>query len=247
MADRSNEEICRGRNGVGRLAIRILSVIANSAGCERAFSQFGITHTKRRNRLSPEVVHKTATVKAARQRAYAAAGLTSTARCKRKLGDDHPMLGSTSVEFLAPSTSGLPDPSLIPSDSTLSEPTSGLAAGAPLAPNDDNNEVDFRTLGNELVREAETNGDGEDEDEANERLSLLLDLPPSTSGAPRMQHVRKTCYPLRTLFSYPSSSVDPQPSVSPVQSPFEFFWHGGLKNVSDEMALYDLINGQESV
>ena len=61
--DASNTEICPGRNGVIQLAIRILSVTGNSAGCERTFSQFGIIHTKLRNRISPETVHKMTQVK----------------------------------------------------------------------------------------------------------------------------------------------------------------------------------------
>jgi hypothetical protein len=42
------------RNSIVKLAIHILSVIANSAGTEHAFSDFSITHTKHRNKLNPE-------------------------------------------------------------------------------------------------------------------------------------------------------------------------------------------------
>ncbi|KAJ2984582.1 hypothetical protein NUW54_g10457 [Trametes sanguinea] len=72
LADRSNDHltVCPGRNGLTKLAIRLLSVIANSAGTERVFSDFGGTHTKMRNRLHTETVHKTSTVRmAARLRA----------------------------------------------------------------------------------------------------------------------------------------------------------------------------------
>ena len=56
------------------MAIRTLSVIANSAGCERAFSDFGLIHTKPRNKLSAEKVHKTSTLKMDLRRTHVDAG-----------------------------------------------------------------------------------------------------------------------------------------------------------------------------
>lgn len=50
-------------------------MVPNSAGCERNFSDFGITHTKLRNRLGVQKVHKTAIVKADRRRVHTEAGL----------------------------------------------------------------------------------------------------------------------------------------------------------------------------
>ncbi|KAI0323704.1 hypothetical protein GY45DRAFT_1264165, partial [Cubamyces sp. BRFM 1775] len=84
--DRSNETraVCMGRNGVVKLAIRILSVIANSAGVECVFSDFAQTHTKGRSRLNPDVVHNTSTVRLAVRRDLASSGHT-TRRLKRKL------------------------------------------------------------------------------------------------------------------------------------------------------------------
>ena len=52
-----------GRNALVKLAIYILTIIANSAGCERTFSDFGIIHTKPRNKLDAKKVHKTGLVK----------------------------------------------------------------------------------------------------------------------------------------------------------------------------------------
>lgn len=75
-----------GRNGLVKLAIRVLSVIANSAGCERAFSDFGIIHTKRRNKLSAEKVHKTGIYKMSIRQTHAEAGLTRPRR-KRAFGE----------------------------------------------------------------------------------------------------------------------------------------------------------------
>lgn len=44
------------------LAIHILSVVANSAGCERAFSHMGLVHTGIRSKLSIDRVRKTTIV-----------------------------------------------------------------------------------------------------------------------------------------------------------------------------------------
>jgi hypothetical protein len=67
--------------------MRILTVIANSGGCERTFSHFGITHTNVRNKLDAQKVHKTGVVKTDLRRSHTEAGLTTTRR-KRKFGAD---------------------------------------------------------------------------------------------------------------------------------------------------------------
>jgi hAT family C-terminal dimerisation region len=51
-----------GRNCLTKLAIHILSVVANSAGCERAFSHMGLVHTGIRSKLGIEKVRKTTMV-----------------------------------------------------------------------------------------------------------------------------------------------------------------------------------------
>ncbi|KAF8969027.1 ribonuclease H-like domain-containing protein, partial [Flammula alnicola] len=52
-----------GRNSLTKLAIHILSVIANSAGCEHSFSIFGNIHMKTQNKLDTTMVHKTGIAK----------------------------------------------------------------------------------------------------------------------------------------------------------------------------------------
>jgi hypothetical protein len=76
-----------GRNCFVELAMRILTVIANSGGCERAFSHFGITHTNIRNKLDAQKVHKTSVLKTALRRSHTDAGLTSR-HLKRKFGPE---------------------------------------------------------------------------------------------------------------------------------------------------------------
>ncbi|KAF8262861.1 hypothetical protein EI94DRAFT_1460687, partial [Lactarius quietus] len=51
-----------GRNRLVKLAMHILSVITNSAGCERAFSHMGLVQTATRSKLSIDKVRKTTIV-----------------------------------------------------------------------------------------------------------------------------------------------------------------------------------------
>jgi hypothetical protein len=72
-----------GRHGLVHLAMRILSVVPNSAGVERLFSLFGIVHSKLRNRLSPQVVQKSTLVKADTERTSGKNDGTHLAKRKR--------------------------------------------------------------------------------------------------------------------------------------------------------------------
>ncbi|KAJ6460339.1 ribonuclease H-like domain-containing protein [Mycena sanguinolenta] len=58
-----NTQSLTGQAGLIALAVHVLSILPNSTGPERAFSEFGMIHTKRRNRLAPEKVHKTSLVR----------------------------------------------------------------------------------------------------------------------------------------------------------------------------------------
>jgi hypothetical protein len=64
-----------GRNRLVKLAIHILSIIANSAGCERAFSHMGLVQTAARSRLSVDKVRKTTIVGMDIKRSHIEAGL----------------------------------------------------------------------------------------------------------------------------------------------------------------------------
>jgi hypothetical protein len=74
-----------GWNLLTRFAIRVLTMVANSASCERAFGNMGVTHTKWRSRLSAENVRKTTVVRMDLKRGHAAAGLLCHP-AKRKIG-----------------------------------------------------------------------------------------------------------------------------------------------------------------
>ncbi|KII89273.1 hypothetical protein PLICRDRAFT_175485 [Plicaturopsis crispa FD-325 SS-3] len=122
-----------GPQGLIKLAIRLLSVIGNSAGCERAFSDFGVIHTKRQNRMAAEKTHKIAVVKMELRRAHVAAGLTRPRR-KRAFGEREDQ----------------PTPSTTPDEATSSntevDDTSDFEG--------DSDPANFQTLADDLIRDS---------------------------------------------------------------------------------------------
>ncbi|KAJ7651817.1 hypothetical protein B0H17DRAFT_833198, partial [Mycena rosella] len=72
-----------GRNGLVKLALWVLSIVANSAGSERGFSKFGLFLTKLRSQLSIQKVKKMTNVDMDLKRQHEELGLT-TDRIKRK-------------------------------------------------------------------------------------------------------------------------------------------------------------------
>jgi hAT family C-terminal dimerisation region len=64
-----------GHNHLTKLAIHILSVVASSAGSERAFSHMGLVHTGIRSRLGVEKVCKTTMVRMDIKQIHLEAGL----------------------------------------------------------------------------------------------------------------------------------------------------------------------------
>lgn len=59
-----------GRNMLVKTAVHLLSIVPNSAGAERAFSQMGLIHTRSRNRLHVQKVHKMVMVRMNLKRAH---------------------------------------------------------------------------------------------------------------------------------------------------------------------------------
>ncbi|THH15178.1 hypothetical protein EUX98_g9503 [Antrodiella citrinella] len=96
-----------GRNNFIKLAIRILSVVTNSASAEHVFSQMGLTHTRLRNRFKPLKVHKMVMLKMDLKRRYRD---DSTKRLKRKFTEL-----TTTVPVLPPSESSTERPVSTPS------------------------------------------------------------------------------------------------------------------------------------
>ena len=98
--ERLDTGISYGCNILVNLAVRILSIVTNSASCEQTFSEFGIIHMKWRNWLSKEKVHKTTLVKMDLWRDQSSTGLLQT--WKRRYFSD---FESQSLEHMSRSCS----------------------------------------------------------------------------------------------------------------------------------------------
>lgn len=220
MDTETEAKVSTGRNGVAKLAIRLLSIIANSAGCERTFSKFGIVHTKHRNRLSPQKVHKAVLVQTALQRSQ-----TMASRTKRQLSG-HGASSSTSTP---------------PTGSTATE----RAPSTTILDDDDLDDLEFRSLGAQLIEDAEIAA-REEQPELTAFVTIPTTLLPASSphnetisgtsstegmSGTSSESRAKTEIPLRTLFQYPDSLGDP--------GNFEFFWRGGNINLQGECNLYE--------
>ncbi|KAG8752036.1 hypothetical protein FRC11_008738 [Ceratobasidium sp. 423] len=83
---RLDDDRYTGRNWLVKLAIRVLSIVSNSAGCERFISQMGYTQTKHRSRLDVERVRNTVVLKNALMHEYQPDN-THTHGIKRKRRD----------------------------------------------------------------------------------------------------------------------------------------------------------------
>lgn len=251
--------MCTNENGLPRLAVLLLSVVANTGDTERMFSGFGLIHTKLRNRLLPDTVHKINVVRMHIRRCHAAAGLICQ-RLKRKLTAITDSPGSTgnhiSTSSHSPSVSGTGD-------------TDGMAGGS--------EETDFQALSEDLVAqsiqsrerfEAEEDNEHEDGDEmmlgggqprydagaaSHGALAPSASIPtPTTSAigaAPtprrtqrRAQSNMKTNIPLAQLFRFPAQQAIPPPD----EHGFGFVWTSGIRNLEQEVELVELLQLESS-
>ncbi|GJE84312.1 hypothetical protein PsYK624_003880 [Phanerochaete sordida] len=233
LMDKSNDatQVSRGRNGVVRLAVRILSAIVNAGGCERTFSAFGVIHTKLRNHLAPDKVHKTAVVGQDLHEQHIEEGLIPAHRPKRKFGSDYPS-ATPSLDLSLPSREA-PAIDVPPADAE-----------------DIDVECDFLQLARQLRSEAEAveaddaSPEGADpsapvEDDNLAAQPAASDTPSETPRQSQRSRASRTSIPLAQLFAYPNaSSSDSQNSA---QSALNFFWAGGIKNLEDELAAYEIL------
>lgn len=196
--------MCTDEHGLPRLAYRLLSASVSTGDTERAFSDFGVTHTRRRNRLSPETVHKISMVRKSLRRAQASTGLLPP-RLKRKLTSNghEPAQSPTAVPNPQPTTNGSADIHI-----------------------DGPGVQDFDLLGEELIRSAidsraQMEVDSEDEDDGGEMGSIPEPVPtPATviagaqskssgkSKKPAPKKAGKTQIRLADLFRYPRAPPD---------------------------------------
>ena len=161
-----------------KLALRLFSVIANSAGCERVFSGFGIIHVPHRNKLKYQKVHNTALVKLDILQQEHDAGVGQ--RKKRRYGDPDG-----------------PEPTAATNATTAESDTPSDPAMTPFLHQDP---TDFAQQAQQLISDAQISNEVEDED-----VPPVAPPPPPPAPAPttsrtRSSHQQKI--PLATLFDY---------------------------------------------
>ncbi|KAJ7199027.1 ribonuclease H-like domain-containing protein [Mycena pura] len=178
-----------GRNGLVKLAIWVLSIVANSAGSERGFSKFGLFLTKLRSQLSIQKVRKMTTVDMDLKRQHEELGLT-TDRIKRKF-----------VHF---------------AEQYVAEGNGGAQAM------DYDTADSFASLATQLcddltdTRSAPIDEEVEDDDEATPAV------------------YSRSNYTLKELFQYPTNGTES------LENGLGFYWQGGVKDLEEEMELYDI-------
>jgi hypothetical protein len=217
-----------GRNRLTKLAIHILSVVANSAGCERAFSHMGLVHTAIRSKLSIEKVRKATIVGMDLKRMHAEAGLLLT-QTKRSFN-----FGSEGQ--------GEQDASAA-SASELSADVQDDLGG------DINDPLDFNQLSERLIAgaaSANSDKDVGDADASDDELpSTIMPVPPLTITIPPLNLATRSALsntpvtvsiPLRILFKYPTDKDLPSDGMNT-------FWRGGIQNLDRELEVYDLLSG----
>ncbi|KAJ7697906.1 ribonuclease H-like domain-containing protein, partial [Mycena rosella] len=179
-----------GRNGLVKLAVWVLSIVANSAGSERGFSKFGLFLTKLRSQLSIQKVRKMTTVDMDLKRQHEELGLT-TDRIKRKFV-------LFAEQYVAEGNGGAQVMDYDKADS-------------------------FASLATQLcddltnTRNAPINEEAEDDDE---------EIPAVYS---------RSNYTLKELFQYPTNGTES------LENGLGFYWQGGVKDLEEEMELYDIL------
>ena len=213
-----------GRNRLTKLAIHILSIVANSAGCEHAFSHMGLVHTAARSRLGVEKVRKATMIGMDIKHSHLEAGLLPARRRRN--------FTSEVTAFEEPDYAS-------------------MVIDHPDISDQDDNLLDFDRLSESLIAAAASaNADkdvGNDFDDTNELPPpitvqvpsgpLTITIPPLNMAilSPHAAQAKKTHIPLKILFEYPNNIDLPSEGMNS-------FWRGGIENLEREMEAYEILN-----
>ncbi|PIL30398.1 hypothetical protein GSI_07584 [Ganoderma sinense ZZ0214-1] len=225
-----------GRNGLVKFAMRLFSIVPNSAMIERIFSRFGTVHNKLRNRLHPEKVRKVVLVKADIDRVYG----NGRPQQRRRFGvredpdldDESHATQDTTVQPAADSHEP-PSAADVPPQSPQS--FTSLAANLINAVDNDDNEDNSEDSSTTARAESDVSHTSQSQSSS----SVSSTLPPhETASIPRAEAL---C--LRNLFQYPpvgAVASEPTPSTSTASSnPLTTFWALSKLNLEAEQAEYD--------
>ncbi|KAF8692824.1 hypothetical protein RHS03_08537, partial [Rhizoctonia solani] len=213
-----------GRHQLACLARLILSIVANSAGCERLFSRMGNIHTKLRNRFNFKRVHDIATVAMDIDAQHQAAGLTRK-RTRRHFGTPRPPPAlRTASETEEPTLDLLPDPPFetIPNNDSID---SGDEE------EEEPGEQNLTTLATQFNQALDEDSDGDEE----------LPVPSAVSSQTHTRPRRLRLYfskahaiPLSKVFNFSGS-------VEGVDEGLGVFWKFGVSNLAKERDVYEAI------
>ncbi|CAE6462900.1 unnamed protein product [Rhizoctonia solani] len=247
-----------GRNWLVKLAIRILSVVANSAGCERLFSQMGRIHTKYRARLNLQRVRNTVVLKSALMRQFEESSETKHRKLKRKIRD---------YEEEEPEVGEPPNNSILQDSNTCNGLNESNAASTAEPPDEiETHNYDFteaevevvlrgdsegllRTMANKLVND--TLMDDTTTAEINQYIRNAANPAPLIRSA---LFGRPERTPLSSLFNFsnPNHSVPPAPPGTAHSSAlkpksFDMYWRGAIKSLECRLDELKLSQGLVSV
>ena len=210
-----------GRSCLTKLAIHILSLIANLASCKCAFSHMGLVHTGICSKLGVEKVCKTTMVGMDIKQMHLEAGLLHAHGKQNFTSQQEPDQESDTLPLDHYGVSN--------SDDLLdfNELSEHLIVGAASANAD-------RDVGND---------DGHDEPPVTVLAPpLRITIPPLNSVTLSHQAtlVKKISIPLKILFKYPAATDLPLD-----ESGMNSFWRGGIQNLEKEMKAYELLSLSE--
>jgi hypothetical protein len=209
-----------GRNRLAKLAIHILSIVANSAGCERAFSHMGLVHTAIRSKLSVDKVRKTTVVGMEIKREHIEAGLLRS-RGPRQFEapiDGNETLEAGSADF---------DPGDVEDVLDFDQLAEQLIEDAIADPDGDSdldlddNEPPAPTPAPPLTIRLPFE-------------AIQVALPVLTPQRPTA--MQKTAIPLNSLFIFPTDRNSPS-----TEPGIDYFWQGGIKNLDSEMEACEIL------
>ncbi|KAH6866158.1 ribonuclease H-like domain-containing protein [Coprinopsis sp. MPI-PUGE-AT-0042] len=226
-----NQGTNTGRNRLTCLAIVILSVVPNSAGCERLFSEFGTIHTKKRCRLKIEKVHKMSLVRMDLRRQHIAEGIAPKSR-KRKFGTEK-----------APEETSMPSEEA--TEPCEEDETRGLLV---------DEASDFGAVVTRLINDAEEveveegHSSSSPLDGRQQAIGRSVPLPQAANqssgeASSSRRPSAEAKIPLSSLFLYPSRE-NPVPWAG-----FDKFWAAGKRYLVDEIEVHEevssgLLDGQ---
>jgi hypothetical protein len=224
-------QIETGRNSLVKLAIHILTIIVNSAGCERAFSHMGLVQTGIRSQLGVEKVRKTTMVGMDIKRSHKDAGLLRPRKPRNfdAISDDERESDETGTSIEAGESEDILE---------FTDLANELIASAATADADSDTDMDDDADLPSTPLPIPTFGTARPTRLPATATSIPSTAAPAHPPVPPSTQPRRTTVgakiPLETLFVYPVDLNAPSNGM-------DFFWSGGIKNLAKEMVLHEII------